>query len=269
MDGKPLPGVALGLVQKDRNVERFLGESTIATDAKGQFQFQNVGPDELYLVYGLMDNCRQQGSIPIRQVRVGASGTVKDVGKLTIQRGYRLSGKLILADGNPVPDSTRVLLSREEAWDSQTAVVGPDGSFSFAGLPSEGFSLSANVRGYHASPKNRSYDALNGLGLVGTVKGDIEGLRFLLEPGPALRPDFRKLKQSDWQEFERRRKGPLAGAPELPIKEKRKSEDTGTASRTVVPQVVGAPGWASVHPPDDLSSYHGFHRNRFGRGLDD
>jgi hypothetical protein len=215
-EGKPVAGVALGLVQKDRSAEGFLGELSIATDALGRFRFQNVGPDEPYFVYGLMDSCRPHGAIPIRQVLVGASGTEKDVGTLTFQIGHRLSGRLILADGKPVPQDTRVLISRQEAWDSQTAIVAPDGRFSFTGLPAEHYSLSVNLRGYHASPKNRSFDALNGFRLVGTVKGDIEGLRFLLEPGPSPRPDFRKLKQNDWQEFERRRKAPLRGVPEPP-----------------------------------------------------
>jgi hypothetical protein len=215
-DGKPLAGIALGLVQTNRSAERFLGEFTIATDEQGQFRFENVGPDEAYFVYGLMDSCRKHGAIPVRQVRVGASGTEKDLGAIPMRPGYRLSGRIILADGKPVPENTRVLLSRDEAWDSQTVVADKDGRFAFTGLPAERYSLSVNLRDYHASSKNGSYDALNGFGLVGTVKGDTEGLRFLLEPGPAPRPDYRNLKPSDWQEFERRRKAPLRGAPEPP-----------------------------------------------------
>jgi hypothetical protein len=226
-DGKPVAGVALGLVQKDRRSEGFLGDFTIATDAKGQFRFQNVGPDEVYFVYGLMDSCKPYGAIPIRQIRVGASGTEKDLGTLQMNRGYRLSGRLVLADGKPVPEGTRVLIAREEAWDTQTALTGPDGRFTFEGLPTEQCSLGVNLKGYHASPKNHSNDA-DGLGLVGTVKGDVEGLRFLLEPGPGPQTDFSKFKQSDWDEYERRRKAPLRGVPDAPADRERNLQTSAT-----------------------------------------
>jgi hypothetical protein len=225
-DGKPVAGVALGLVQKDRRSEAFLGDLTIATDAKGRFRFQNVGPDEVYFVYGLMDSCRRYGAIPVRQVRVSASGTEKDLGTLHVQPGHKLSGRVILADGKPVPEGTRVLIAREEAWDTQTVVVGPDGGFSFAGLPSEQYSLSARVAGYHASPKNHSYH-VNHFGLVGMVNQDIHGLRFLMEPGPIPRLGG-KSNKSDWEELRRREKSPLRGAPEPPPPNERKLGDVGS-----------------------------------------
>jgi hypothetical protein len=188
-----------------------------------------------------MESCRRYGAIPVRQVRVGASGTEKDVGVMPMQPGYRLSGRVILADGKPVPENTRVLLSRDEAWDSQTAVAEKDGRFAFTVLPAERYSLSVNLLGYHASPRNGSYDALNGFGLVGTVNGDTEGLRFLLEPGPAPRPDFGKLTPSDWQEFERRRKAPLRGAPEGAKREPDKELPCAGAATLASPEKV--PGW--------------------------
>jgi hypothetical protein len=224
-DGKPLAGIALGLVQKDRNVERFLGEFTIATDEKGQFRFQNVGPDELYFVYGLMDSCRPHGAISVRQVGVGASGTETDLGSLAIQPGHRLSGRLTLSDGKPVNQGTRVLVSREEAWDSQTALVAADGSFAFSGLPTESFSLTVSVPRYHVSPKNGSFNLLTYGGLVGRVSGDTDGLRVLLEPGPRPRPDYKdsKKRDSDYKEYKRRSEAPLRGVRERPLPKEKKS----------------------------------------------
>jgi hypothetical protein len=102
-----------------------------------------------------------------------------------------------------------VLLSREDAWDSQTAAVGPEGTFSFAGLPAERVSLSTRVRGYHPSPRNASVNLINPFELMGMIQGDVEDLRFLLDPGPE--PSFRRLSGEQYAEYDRRRNSPLSG----------------------------------------------------------
>jgi hypothetical protein len=211
--GKPLVGVALGAAQKDRNVESFVGDFQAATDAKGVFQVRNVPAESALALYGLLSSLSSHGAVGARDVRTGKSGSVSDVGDLEVTAGHTLSGRVVLADGRPVPVGTRALLSREEAWDSAQAVVDKEGRFSFTGLPSEQYSLSANVKGYHLSPRNVSTDLLNGFRLLGVVREDIHGLRLLLEPGP----EPEKEPRSDakfYEEYNRRRLGPLRGAPE-------------------------------------------------------
>jgi hypothetical protein len=159
-----------------------------------------------------MASLRGHGAVGVREVRTGKSGSVSNVGDLEVGVGHRLSGTVVLADGKPVPAGTRVVLSREEAWDTQQALVDDEGRFVLTGLPAERYSLSANVRGYHHSAKNASLDLLNNFGLVGTIREDIEGLRLLLEPGPRpeVRPDFDRKAIDVWS---RRREAPLRGAP--------------------------------------------------------
>ena len=105
-----------------------------------------------------------------------------------------------------------MLLGREEAWDTQQAVVDKEGCFLLTGLPAERYHLSANVEGYHLSPKNASLDLLNGFKLVGMVRDDIEGLSLLLEPGPEL---VRQLNYDAkcFEEYRRRHEATLQGAP--------------------------------------------------------
>jgi hypothetical protein len=211
--GKPLPGGAVGLVQKDRDVETFVGEYQAAADEKGVFRIPNVPPNDAYVLYGLMDSLKAHGAVPGRPCRTGATGTTQDFGDLTVGPGFRLTGRLELSDGKPAPAGTRVLINRQEAWDSQQAVVGQDGSFAFAGLPAERYGLSANVRGYRASSKNASFDMLNPFGLIGTVPADVTGLRLLYEPGTM---EFRR---GEWDkataaEYDRRCKSPLRGVEE-------------------------------------------------------
>jgi hypothetical protein len=211
-DGRPLAGVAVGLAQKDRNVEKFVGEFRAATDAQGVFRIPNVPPQDVLVVYGEMVGLKAHGAIPAREVRTGASASQLDAGDLAVTPGFRLTGRVVLADGKPVPAGTRVMISREEAWDSQQAEADPGGNFRVTGLPPERYSLHANVPGYRASPKNASYDLLNGLGLLGKVTADTDGLRLLLEPGEwAGSPNF---DQERMREYERRRDAPLRGAPE-------------------------------------------------------
>jgi len=211
--GRPLADVGMGIVQIDRNVEGYLGHFEFGTDRNGRFAFANIPPGQHWYLYGLMDSLKGSGSIPVRTLDTAAHGSTLDLSDIEVQPGYRLRGRLDVADGKPVPPETRVLASRELAWDVQTVTVGPDGRFSFTGLPPERLSLTTNVRGYHPSPKNASFDLLNRMGLLGTVQGDIDDLRFLLDPGPRPAIDYRRFSREDSAEYQRRRNCPLRGAP--------------------------------------------------------
>jgi protocatechuate 3,4-dioxygenase beta subunit len=218
-DGKPLAGAALGLVQKDRGVDAFFGEFRTGTDAEGKFAFRNVPPGDAFVLYGSMDGLRAHGAIAVRDVRTGASKSGRNVGDLAVQPGHRLTGRVVLSDGQAVPAGTTVSLSREEAWDVQAAEVDKDGGFVLDGLPTERYSLAVRVKGYHVSPKNDSYDLLNRLGLIGVVRSDIKGLRLLLEAGPlGPAPDPRKFDRKDFDEYRRRRESPLRGNEGEPSK---------------------------------------------------
>jgi hypothetical protein len=216
-DGKPLPGGAVGLVQQNRGVEAFVGEYKAAADANGVFRIPNVVPDEKLFAYGLMDSLKGHGAIRVRPVRTRDTGTELDLGDVTIEPGYRLSGRVVLSDAKAVPAGTRVIISRDQAWDSQQTVVAKDGTFSFEGLPAEEYNLSANIRGYHVSPKNLSLDLMNPFGLLGTVRENTTGLKLLYEPGEGNRED-EPWSDKRYEEYKRRREAPLRGAPNEPAR---------------------------------------------------
>jgi hypothetical protein len=58
-----------------------------------------------------------------------------DVGDIQIIPGHRLRGRVTLSDGAAIVDGMRATISADRAWDSQTAVIGPDGHFEFVSLP--------------------------------------------------------------------------------------------------------------------------------------
>jgi hypothetical protein len=230
-DGKPVPGITLQLSSirdgRRRGEPSAPGpirwdtmQTKIDTDKEGCFLFSNVPPDRDYLVFGVMDSCRKHGVVPVRKVATGASGTGADLGELAMRPGLRLSGRLLLQDGKPPPAGARVVLGLRFAeiamGDGQLAITGADGKFTFTGLPDGIFTLSVRAPGYHLSPKNRSYAAV--AELTGKVEHDIDGLRLLLEPGPAPRPlDFNKLSREEQRkrlkEYQQKRAAPLQGAP--------------------------------------------------------
>jgi hypothetical protein len=182
-DGRPVPGAAVGLVQVDRSAQSFLGDRSIGTDADGRFTFLNVHPDDDYFVYGLMGTLKDNGAAPARQIHVSGEGTTANAGDLDAVAGHTIRGRVLLSDGKNIPPKTRLLIGREDAWDSQRIELGPDGGFTITGLPTERYSLTVSVKGYRVSPRNHSADSQNRGSLVGTIDQDIDGLKILLEPG--------------------------------------------------------------------------------------
>jgi hypothetical protein len=207
-EGKPLPGIEVGMVSVDRGMENFTGNFDIGTDAHGRFAFVNLPPNVDYFVYGLMKALKPYGAIPVKKLRAGADGETIDVGDLAVMPSHRLAGRVVLADGKPVPPKTRLLVGRENAWDTMQLELDQEGHFDTVGLPSEAYSLSVRITGYHVSARNHSVDWLNPFCLLGRVDQDTTNLVFLLEAGKELRADY----NSSLPESSRPANRPLQGA---------------------------------------------------------
>ena len=83
-------------------------------------------------------------------------------------------------------------MGRRDAWDSYTVELPPGGKFNFTNIPSESITVSANIKGYRHSGKNKSLDRLNPFSLAGKLTADKTNLVMLLEPGSNL--------QSEWNQ---------------------------------------------------------------------
>lgn len=189
-EGKPVKGVGVGLVSVDRS-DNFTGNFDTHTNEDGRFVFLNVPPYQMYYVYSLMDSGKSDNLVaPLRRVRVTGDGTTRDVGDMPLTQGVRLSGRVVLSDGKPVPPNTQLFVGRDGAWDSRNVVLDANGGFDLKGVPIESISVGVTVRGYRFSGKNKSLDRLNGGTIVGRVESDTY-VELLLEPGGFERPDFR------------------------------------------------------------------------------
>jgi beta-lactamase regulating signal transducer with metallopeptidase domain len=190
LNGRPLAHVGVGISGTERQAGSYLGHYEIGTGDDGRFAILNVPPDADFCVYSLMDTMEKSGAVPLRNFRTAKDGATVDLGDLTAAPTHRLAGRVKLADGATIPATTRLLVSRDQAWDSRQFVLDPDGGFEALGVPDEIISLSVRVAGYHISGRNRSLDSLNPFRLIGRVDRDITNLVVLLDAGPQPPPDY-------------------------------------------------------------------------------
>jgi hypothetical protein len=168
----------------------------------------SIPPYQQYFVYTTMDCTKGLGCVPVKRVRVAADGTTKEVGDLCIEKGFQLTGRVMLSDGKLPPPGIRIQVSRQDAWDFQSVEVASDRTFVATALPPEGYSISLHVPGYTVSSKNRSLDRLNGDSLIGLIEQNTD-LVLLLDPGQFTRPD---LSQGSISPDDRPPEQPLRGA---------------------------------------------------------
>lgn len=209
--GAPLAGVSIGIFQADRSVEHWVGPYTISTDKVGRFTLTNLPLSSDMLVYGIMDSLRAKGSLPATEFRSPGDGESIDLGELSLRPAYAIRGRIALADGKPIPSQTRVMLSRANVWDTTFTEAGADGRFTFSGIPPEVVQISIHIPGYRLSPKNRSFETLNGASVKGLVSADVRDLVILYEPGNTIRPDYDRNWQVAAEKFKRLDGRPLAG----------------------------------------------------------
>jgi hypothetical protein len=206
-DGRGVSNIVMGACGTDRSLGNFIGDFVVATDAHGRFALTYLPPDREYYVYGAMSSLTNLGALPVRTARSGRDGTALDLGNLEIRPGYRLAGRVQLPEDQPLPEGTRLLVGREGAWDTLGVALPPDGRFDIDHLPpNETLTLGARVRGHRPSPRNPSFESLNGLGLAGRLVADRTNLVFLLEPG-----EIRPGAHEPMPESERPENLPLAG----------------------------------------------------------
>lgn len=196
-EGKPVNGVSLGVVSVDRTLGNFTGEFQIGTKEDGKFHFLNLPPDREYQLYGVTDSFRELGALPARTIRVKGDGSSNDAGDLSVVPGRRLAGQVTLSDSKSIPEHTRLVVGRRDAWDAFATELPPDGKFDLSNLPPESLTVRASLKGYRHSSRNVSLDRLNPYGLAGRLDADKTDLTILLEPGETLRSDYESVPQEE------------------------------------------------------------------------
>jgi hypothetical protein len=178
-NGTPMPNLLVGVSSIDRS-ENYVGSFKATTDGDGRFLFSNLPPNTDFYVYGRMKAVVRLGVISARRVHIRRDNEDTDLGDLEVRPGLRLTGRVVLADGEKIPENSHLALNREKVSDSLSVELGPEGKFDLQGLPSDAFSIYVRIPGYKISDKNQSYNANNDC-LVGVINADIVGLELLME----------------------------------------------------------------------------------------
>src|SRR6202012_701344 len=106
-DGRPVAGVSMGLLQRDRGIEKDLGELRNRTDDRGRFGFSGGFADQELSAGAITGSLENHGAITPRALRTGTDGTAIDLGDLEIKRGRKLAGRVVTADGKAIPPRTQ------------------------------------------------------------------------------------------------------------------------------------------------------------------
>lgn len=178
--GTPVAAAVIQILPSNRPLGEFFTSDKIATDSNGYFSIPNLPPEKALLLSGTMNSLQGKGTLSPKPFTSGKNKSTTDLGDLVLQPGYRVSGKILLTDGKPIPAHTRMLLAR--SGDYAEVMLNTNGGFEFQSVPAESVTLSVRLKAYKFSHRNPSVDWLNDQ-ILGQVSGDITNLTLIMEPG--------------------------------------------------------------------------------------
>ncbi len=197
-NGSPVPDATVALYCRDPKIPK-RNELTTVTANDGSFQFNGLLGLEGWYVYGKMESIGGRGATT-PAVALTLPGETTIVRDLDILPGHSMRGKIVLSDGRPIGEGSRVTVESGcvtgcppfDVPDSQEAALPPNGAFAFRGLRGP-IRLWMSVKGYglHVDEPNgkppgsdnyneRVRQMLNVVERV--VDRDADDIRIVLEP---------------------------------------------------------------------------------------
>lgn len=206
LDGtKPVGGTTITLETDDQSSATFMRGFDVATDAEGRFKLTHVPAGTAFkLSTPTKEQEALNAGVAITPVTTGSlNGSTTDVGDIQMIPAYLLRGRVVLSDGQVVPEKTRIYLGFGNSGTQRNAALDADGWFEFAGIRSGPINLSIRIPGYRISARNPSKDWLNEGRLVGQLKENHEQFFIELEPGNTSDTSKRPANADDRQPFEK------------------------------------------------------------------
>jgi hypothetical protein len=180
--GRPVAGAAVLVQPESRPMGEFYVSDQFVTYSNGDFSVPHQPADKNLVLFATMDSLQGKGALSPKSFTSGKNHTTTNLGELTLQPAFQVAGRILLADGKPVPAGSRLLLARQGVSDLTWYKLEADGRFAFPSVPAESVSLGARLTGYRFSHRNPSLDWLNNQ-IVGRVDHDMTNLTLELEPG--------------------------------------------------------------------------------------
>ena len=197
VEDRPLPGVAVGLLQAERASQySAYGRDEIATDERGVFTFSNVTPGQDYLVHGKMTTLRDFRALDTttrscagRRERGGRRGSPGRA------RAARVGSGDDVRRG-PAAAEHSVAAALDNAFDAQSLVLDASGRFDFHGVPPGDVVFAVRLSGLSIrAPEQRVHRVtwLRGVLRLGRSRATSRAWRWYWSrtgPGEAVRPTW-------------------------------------------------------------------------------
>jgi len=148
-DARPVAGAEVGLSTHVNAAGKFFPEVSIGTKEDGTFAITNIPAGRIWYIYPKMESLAARGLAgDVELCETKDDGQEVNVGDIPLKPAFTLRGKVVLSDGQPIPQYMHVTLVSDPGADTQLADLQPDGSFEFRGLSKGVYRLSPGVRGY-------------------------------------------------------------------------------------------------------------------------
>lgn len=148
---------------------------SVFTDKEGRFLFMCLPANQSYSYFATMESLGSRGSLPMREFQVNGVGSTNDIGDVTLEAAFTVSGRIQLTDGKPIPGRSRISLGCSTFsgyQDRLSWVLAPDGTFRFAGVPAEKATLYLQIPGYEIKPDDRRmiWGSITNVAVTGNIK---------------------------------------------------------------------------------------------------
>lgn len=180
-DGKPVPNAQMVVSTHARMGGMLYRDVAIGTNENGEFVITNVPAGRVWDLFPRMDAMAAKGiSAAPRLLETRDDGQDINMGDIMMKPAHTLKGRIVLADGSPIPDGMRVSLAADRVNDRQVVKLPPDGSFEFRGLAPGVYILVPAVKDHQPKNPDEMIEVL--------IEGDRAGLSVTLYPKPAAKP---------------------------------------------------------------------------------
>jgi len=144
----PIANAEVVMTSDDVNGQSF-NDVRVGTDKDGSFAFTNVPPRRIWGIYPSFESMhgRNLTAVP-HWCETVADRQVVNLGRITLRRGFSVSGKVDLLDKKDVPPGMHVTINPDWTVTNRLTVIASDGAFEFKTLAPGIYSLNVGISGY-------------------------------------------------------------------------------------------------------------------------
>ena len=185
---KPLSGAKVGVVQTEqRNGQGHFIKCVMAvTEKNGFFEIDHLPPNQPYVIYSIIGEGPQEHVITTKKFTAPASRELKYLDELQVIQPLKLSGRILLPEGQSLPPDAKLVLGRDPAWDLISIPMNTSGEFEISGLPPEVYEIHVVAKGWEIDPTKSRYQILHQSSIGLRLRGSRDNVEISLRPEPVV-----------------------------------------------------------------------------------